>query len=130
MSNISSSAELKEAIQRLELERQIISRQLKEEANSLTEVLRPVNLISSAMKEVASSPYIIDSLVGTALGVGTGYLTRKLITVTSGSPIKRLLGSAVQLVVTTISTKKMVPVSLIGRFLFKKILSKKNPPLK
>jgi hypothetical protein len=127
MSNISSSAELEEAIRQLELEQQILRQQLREQTNTIVEDLKPVNLISNAMKEVASSPYLIDSVIGTALGVGTGYLSRKLITGTSGSPVRRMIGSAFQLAVTTMSTKKMVPLSMIVRFLFKKIFGKKKP---
>jgi len=126
MSNISSSAELKEAIQYLELEQKVVGRQLKEQVNAITEELKPVNLIANVMKDVASSPFIIDSLVGTALGVGTGYISRKIITGTSGNPVRRLIGSALQLAVTTIATKKLVPVSIMGRFLLKKIFGKKE----
>ncbi len=126
MGNISSSTELKEAIQYLELEQKVISRQLKEQVNVITDELKPVNLIASAMKDVSSSTYIIDSVIGTALGVGTGYISRKLIAGTSANPLRKLIGSAFQLAVTTIATKKLVPASIIGRFLFKKIFRKKE----
>lgn len=126
MNNISSSAELKEAIKYLDLEQKAIGRQLKEQVNVITEELKPVNLIASVMKDVSSSPYIIDNVVGTALGVGTGYISRKLISGTSGNPIRKLIGSAMQLAVTTVATKKLVPISLMGRFLFKKIFGKKE----
>ena len=126
MSKISSSAALKEGIQQLEFEQQVIGQQLKEQFDTITEELKPVNLIASVMKDVASSPFIIDNVVGTALGVGTGYISRKLIAGTSGNPVRRLVGSAMQLAVTTIATKKMVPISLIGRFIFKKIFGKKE----
>jgi hypothetical protein len=79
MSKISSSAELKEAIQFLEFEKEAIRQELKENVNVITESLRPVNLIKSTMSDVASSDYIIDNMVGTALGIGTGYISRKLI---------------------------------------------------
>jgi hypothetical protein len=126
MSNISSSAELKEAIQYLELEQKVIGRQLKEQFNIVTDELKPVNLITSVMKDVSSSPYIIDKVVGTALGVGTGYISRKFIYGSSANPVRKLVGSALQLAVTTIATKKLVPVSIMGRFLFKKIFGKKE----
>lgn len=126
MSNISSSAELKEAIQYLELEQKVIGRQLKEQFNIVTDELKPVNLITSVMKDVSSSPYIIDKVVGTALGVGTGYISRKFIYGSSANPVRKLIGSALQLAVTTIATKKLVPVSIMGRFLFKKIFGKKE----
>ncbi len=126
MSNISSSAELKEAIQYLEIEQKVIGRQLKEQFNIVTDELKPVNLITSVMKDVSSSPYIIDKVVGTALGVGTGYISRKFIAGTSANPVRKLIGSALQLAVTTIATKKLVPVSIMGRFLFKKIFGKKE----
>lgn len=126
MSNISSSAELKEAIQYLELEQKVIVGEMKEQVHSITQELKPVNLIASVMKDVSSSPYIIDSVVGTALGVGTGYISRKLIAGTSANPIRKLIGSAMQLAVTTVATKKLVPISLVGRFFFKKIFGKKE----
>jgi hypothetical protein len=126
MRNISSSAELKMTIQELEYDQRIIIQQLQEQVNTITDELKPVNLIASVMKDVASSPYIIDNVVGTALGVGTGYISRKIISGTSGNPIRKLIGSAIQLAVTTIATKKMVPISLIGRFLFKKIFGRKE----
>ncbi len=126
MSKISSSAELKEAIQLLEIEQKIFRQELKEHVNVIKESLRPVNLIKSTMNEVASSDYIIDNMVGTALGIGTGYISRKLILGSSANPIRKLIGSALQLAVTTVTAKKMVPATMMGRFLFKKIFGKKE----
>jgi len=126
MSNISSSAELKEAIQLLEIHQRVIGQELKEQVNAVRESLRPVNLIKSTMSDVASSDYIIDNMVGTAFGIGTGYISRKLILGSSVSPVRKLIGSALQLAVTTVTTKKMVPVTIMGRFLFKKIFGKKE----
>jgi hypothetical protein len=126
MSNISSSAELKEAIQYLELEQKVIGLQLKEQVNDISEELKPVNLIAGVMKDVSSSPYIVDNLVGAALGAGTGYVSRKIFAGSSANPVRKLIGSALQLTVTTITAKKLVPISLMGRFLFKKIFGKKE----
>jgi len=126
MSKPSSSSELKVAIQFLELEQKATISQLKEQVYTIAGELKPVNLITSAMKDVASSPYLIDRVVVTAMGIGTGYLSRKFITGTSGSPVRKLIGSALQVAVTTLATKKMVPVSIIGRFLFKKLIEKKE----
>ena len=126
MSSISSSAELKEAIQLLEMEQMVIGQDLKEQVNVISESLRPVNLIRSTLSDVASSDYIIGNLAGTALAVGTGYISRKLITGSSLNPIRKLIGSAFQLAVTIGTTKKMVPATMMGRFLFKKIFGKKE----
>jgi hypothetical protein len=126
MSKTSSSAELKVAIQFLELEQQAVISQLKEQVYTIAGELKPVNLITSAMKDVASSPYLIDRVVVTAMGIGTGYLSRKLITGTSGSPVRKLIGSALQFAITTMAAKRIVPVSLIGRLIFKKLFKKKE----
>lgn len=126
MSKISSSADLKVAVHFLELEQQAIISQLKEQVYTIARELKPVNLITSAMKDVASSPHIIDSVVVTAMGIGTGYLSRKLITGTSGSPVRKLIGTALQFAITTMAAKRIVPVSLIGRFIFKKLFEKKE----
>jgi hypothetical protein len=127
MSKISSSAELKEAIQLLEFEQEAIGQDLKEQVNVVRESLKPVNLLKSTMKDVASSDFVIDNMVGTALGIGTGYISRKLIIGTSGSPVRKLFGSALQLAVTTVTAKKIIPVTLLwGVFSLKRYLERKK----
>jgi hypothetical protein len=126
MSKISSSTELREAIQLLEFEQEAIGQDLKEHVNVVRESLRPVNLLKSTMSDVASSDFVIDNIVGTALGIGTGYISRKLIIGSSLSPVRKLFGSALQLAVTTVTAKKIIPVTIMGRFLVKKIFGKKE----
>jgi len=61
---------------------------------------KPVNLLRSSIRDVASLPYLIDNIIGTAVGLATGYLSRKIVIGTSGNLIRKLFGFLLQLGVT------------------------------
>ena len=69
MQNISSVAGLKNAIQLLEVEQAIKWQILKEQFYNTRESLKPINLIKSSLKEITSSPNLIDNILGAALGI-------------------------------------------------------------
>ena len=97
MQNRSSTAVLKDTIQLLETEQEIEGRILKEQFYRTYESLKPVNLLRSSIRDVASSPYLIDNIIGTAVGLATGYLSRKIVIGTSGNLIRKLFGFLLQL---------------------------------
>jgi hypothetical protein len=78
MQNIKSTAELKNAIQLLEAEQAEKGKILKEQVHSATERLKPANLISGILDDVNKSPYLVDNILGTALGLVSGFYSQKL----------------------------------------------------
>ena len=62
MQNITSTAGLKDAIQLLEVEQGIKEQLLKDQLYLTYESLKPVNLIRNTLKEISSSPYMIDNI--------------------------------------------------------------------
>jgi hypothetical protein len=77
MSNITTTAGLRSAIETLEDEQAANWELLKRQFTDTYEVFRPVNLIKNTLKKVVSSEFLIDKLLGPALGLATAFLFRK-----------------------------------------------------
>ena len=95
MEKITSATGLKNAILSLETDQAIQGQLLKEQFHFAYESIKPVNLIKSTLKDVASSPYLIDNILGTAIGLATGYLSKKIFIGSSGNLFRKLLGSSI-----------------------------------
>jgi hypothetical protein len=115
MQNIKSTAELKNAIQLLEAEQTEKERILKEQVHSTYESFKPANLIAGILDDVNKSPYLVDNVLGTALGLVTGFYSQKLILNPSGSRLKKLLGVAMQFGVTNLVARHSDAIRTVGR---------------
>jgi len=127
METITSSAELKNAIQRLEVEQAIDGQLLKEQFYMTYESLKPINLLRNTIYEITTSPHLLDSILGTAAGLATGYLSRKVAMIgASGNLFRKLFGSVMQLGVTTVVSQNPEKIKSIGQYIFQRILHKKR----
>ncbi len=126
MQNITSVSELKNAIQLLEVEQAEKRQVLKGQLNITYESLKPVNLLKNAVKDISSSPYLIDNIAGTALGLATGYLSKGIFIGTSGNKIKRLIGTILQFGITNVVAQNSDTIKLFGTSLFRNIFRKKE----
>ncbi len=79
MQNITSIAELKNAIQLLEVEQADKGKLLKEQFYSTVESFKPANLIANTLNDIEKSPYLIENILGAAVGLVTGFYSNKLI---------------------------------------------------
>lgn len=120
MRNISSSGELKNAIQLLEIEQSFKGQELKYQFNIVYDSLRPVNLIKSTLEDIATSKGLADTLIGTA----TGYLTKKIVVGGSGNMIRKLMGSVLQFGVSKLVSRHPEAIRSVGQFIFQQIFSK------
>lgn len=94
---------------------------LKKQLHLVSENLNPVNLIKSVFHEVVASPEIKNNLVNSAIGLSTGFLSKKLLTGNSQNSFKKVLGTLIQFGVTNIVSKhsdnlKLITKNLISRF--------------
>jgi hypothetical protein len=131
MQNINSTAELKYAIELLEVEHVLKGRLLKEQFYLTYESLKPINVLKRTLKELTSSAYLIDNIPGTIMGLASGYLSKKLFTGGSGNIFRKLLGSLLQFGVTNVVAKnsesiKSTGLTIFQHFLQKKIMNSKN----
>lgn len=126
MENITTSAGLKNAIQRLEYRQIENGQRLEEDFFVVIESLKPSNLIRNAMGNIVETPNLVDNIIGGALGLVSGYLTKKLAIGGSGNIIKKLLGTILQFGVTSVVAQHPRTIAAIGQFLLKKIIRKKE----
>lgn len=123
---MTSTLELKNAIQLLEAEQAENGHLLKEQFFLVIESLKPVNLLKSAIKDISSSPYLVDNIVGTAMGLATGYLSKGMFVGTSGNKIKKLIGTILQFGITNVIAQNSDSIKLFGRSLFQHFFRKKE----
>src|SRR5450759_2591331 len=102
MQNITSKAGLKDAIQLLEAEQAIKGQLLKDQFYLTYESLKPVNLLMHTLKEISSSPYLIDNISGTAMCFACVFLSIIIFVVSSVHLFMSLIGSILHFGLTNI----------------------------
>lgn len=125
MENITSTAELKNAIQRLEVERTIKGQILKEELLVTYESLKPVNILKNTLNDMTSSPHLMNNMLGTVIGLVTGYASKKIIVGNSDNLFRKTMGDILQFGVTNIVAQHSDRIKSFSRFLFRHILKRK-----
>lgn len=118
MQTINSTAGLRASIQLLEVENSIKGQLLMDQLFITYESLKPVNLLKYTLNEISSSPNIIDNLSGTAMGLLSGYLSKKVIVGSSGNIIRKIIGSLLQFGVTNIVAQNSDFIKSFGLTLF------------
>ncbi len=124
METSSSSLLLKNEIQLLEVEKAFQEQLLKEQFYATYENLKPVNLLRSTLSDVASSPFLIDHILSTAVGLATGYLSKKVVVGASGNIFRKLLGFMMQVGVTNTVAQHPDSIRSIGQYIYHHFLNK------
>jgi len=123
MNKFNSTDRLKNAIYSLEIE-QMTKRHLLIEQFYLTcESLKPVNILKSSLNDIAASPYLIDNMMGTAVGLASGYLSKRLVVGASHNLIRKFVGFLMQLGVTNTVAQHPDAIKSIGRFIYNRFLN-------
>jgi hypothetical protein len=126
MQNITSTVGLKNAIQSLEADQAVKEELLKKQFYVIYESLRPVNLIKHTIQDISSSPFLIDNIISTGLGIASGFLTNKIFVGRSGSIIRNLLGTVLQFGVTNVVAQHPAAVKSIGELIMQFIRRKRT----
>jgi hypothetical protein len=118
MQNITNAADLKMAIQSLKVEQEISEELLKAQFRLTYENLKPINIIRNAIKDLTSEPALMDNIVGTTIGLASGYITKKIVVGNSGNIIRKILGSLLEFGVTNVVAKHPEAIKSISQFIF------------
>ncbi|WP_417940987.1 hypothetical protein [Flavobacterium sp. RS13.1] len=78
---------------------------IKDEIDEIKENLKPLNLIRNTIQEVNEAVGFKSDLAQSAISIGIGYLAKKLVVGKTDSTFKNILGSILQLAITTLVTK-------------------------
>ena len=96
MYNITRRDDLKKAIMLLENELDEQKILLSDHFNNMYDSFRPVNVIKDVFREVVNSEEFRGNILTVAMGISTGYITKRLLFNKSGSPLKVLTGNLLQ----------------------------------
>ena len=126
MQKITNSQELKNAIELLEVEQSINGQLLKDHLLITLDSLRPVKLIENTLKDIVSSPYLMNNFLDTTISMATGYLSKKIVVGTSHNLFRRLSGSFLERGVTSFIARNPEAIKLFGNFIFQQIFRKRE----
>jgi hypothetical protein len=126
METISSVADIKNSIRFLEADQELKGQQLRAQFNNISDSLKPVNLLRNAVHEISSSPFLMKNIAGAALGLATGYLSKRVVFGASKNIIKRILGIALQFGVTNFIARHPDDIASYGQVLQQRIFSQKK----
>lgn len=126
MRNITSTAGLKEAIQLLEAEKAANRKLLKEQFVNTYESFKPASLLRNTLQDISSSPNLIENILGTAIGLGAGYLSRSILPGVTAMRFGKLLSPVLQLGVTNFVSKQSGNLRSLGEVMLLRIFRKKR----
>ena len=111
MKRINRKEALIEQIFALEFQQRNELRHLKNQFHITYESLKPVSFIKSTFNDLTSSPEIKNNLLNNAIGLATGYISKKILLGGSHNPIKRIFGTLLEFVITNVVSKKVAEVN-------------------
>ncbi len=123
---ITTASQLDFAILQLEQKKDVQEKDLVDHFNLTYQSLRPLNLIKNAIEDIAGSPEIRDNVINAAVGVGTGFVTKKLLVGKSDSLFKKILGGAIEFGVANIVSKNTDAIKAFGTNLIHKLFKHKE----
>ena len=97
---------LAERIYTLEFQQRNDLRHLKNQFHITYQSLKPVSFIKGTLKDITSSPEIKYNLLNNAIGLATGFISKKVLLGCSHNPIKNIFGTIFEFVIANVVSKK------------------------
>jgi hypothetical protein len=126
-STIDSRESLIAAIERLEAEQKEHIDAIKTDMHDAYESLKPVHVIKTLVKELFTSPEVRQDLFQSGVGLGAGFLAKKLVVGNSHNLFKRLMGHLVQVSVTNMVNSNEEVIESKGRSLIQRLIKRYRP---
>jgi hypothetical protein len=126
MGNITSAADIKNAIRFLETDQEVKGQVLRAQFNNTLESFKPVNMLKSAVREISSSPFLLTNIAGAAVGLATGYFSKRVVFGASKNILKRSLGIALQFGITNLIARHPDDIMSFGQGLIERLFYQKK----
>lgn len=123
MKNRNQTDSLNEQIILLEAKQSLELQALKDQFHVTYESLKPFNILRSAFKEVTTSPDIKDNLLNNAIGMTTGYLSKKVLVGSTHNPLKNIVGTLLQFAIGNVVAKHSSGLIATGGSMLLKFLN-------
>jgi hypothetical protein len=107
MKNTNQADALKDAITVLQHKQAGELQLLRQQFHITYDSLKPINLIKKGIQDISSSPDLKNGLINNAIGLATGYLSKKVLIGATRNPIKRILGTVLEFAVAGLVTKQV-----------------------
>ena len=127
MKKIHKAEELKNAILELEAKKIVAEEALKRQFHETVETFKPSNILKNTVSEVSASPQFKHNLLNLALGLGAGYVTKKIATGKKAGLLAKTVGTALQFGVASLIAKNKANEEEVGHkkgSLLKRIFSR------
>lgn len=96
---------IKSEIYRLEIKQKLELVALKNQLHATFDKLKPINLLKDTITEVSESAELKHHLLNSAIGLLTGFISKKLVIGETSNPIKNLLGTVLEFVIANVVAK-------------------------
>jgi len=126
MQKIITAVDLKKTIQQLEIRQTNELLSLKEELHIIHENLKPANLVKNTFRELTTAPEFKGNILDVALSLAAGYLSKKVVIGSTHNPLKQVLGTILQMGVTTMVSKNTDGIKSVTAKLISSVFSKKH----
>jgi len=126
MQKIITAVDLKKTIQQLEIRQTNELLSLKEELHIIHENLKPANLVKNTFRELTTAPEFKGNILDVALSLAAGYLSKKVVIGSTHNPLKQVLGTILQMGVTTMVSKNTDGKKSVTAKLISTVFSKKH----
>jgi hypothetical protein len=104
---VSIMHDLETRIQELEKVQAQQMAELKQSAIQIADSISPTNLLKNTLKDIVVSPGLRSAAIHTAIGIGAGFLGKKLYVGKSRNIFKKITGSAVEFLIANFVRKKI-----------------------
>lgn len=115
MKTIHKAGELKEAILQLEAKKKLEEEALKRQFHETVETFKPANILKNTVSEVSASPQFKHNLLNLAVGLGAGYITKKIAVGRKAGLFARTMGTALQFGVASLVAKNKANEQEVGK---------------
>jgi len=114
MKNIRKAEDLKEAIKELEAKKLITEEALKRQFHETVDDFKPVNILKNTVSEVTAAPQFKHNILNLVVGLGAGYLTRRIAVGKKAGLLAKTIGTVLQFGVTTLVAKNKANEEIAG----------------
>jgi len=114
---------LQELIRLKEAEQQSEEIILRATFHETYESLKPINLIKNTIRQAISSPGIKGNIGNAVLGLATGFIAKKLITLGSANPLVKAGATVIEMIVAAKVTANADDIKSIATIVLNKIMN-------
>ncbi|MFM2019162.1 MAG: hypothetical protein RL007_2818 [Bacteroidota bacterium] len=122
MSQIDHVLMLKEMIRLKEAEHKAEEREVIQCFHETYESLKPINIIKNTVAQAFKAPELSGNLMNIAMGLASGFLTRKFVVGSSSNPFTKVAGAVLEMVVASKVTQNADEIKSIAAIIIRKII--------